>query len=70
MFGGDRIFFCLPLCGNSIYFLGIASMVAMTSVDYELGLWVSAFAAEALNPLHDVLGGLVGDLAEDHVTAI
>ena len=48
----------------------VVLVVAVAPVNDELGLGISALAAKALDSLHNVLGGLVGDLPEDHVAAI
>ena len=46
------------------------SSFAGASVNGELGLGIASLAAEAVDPLDNVLAGLVQDLAEDHVFAV
>ena len=42
----------------------------MTSINDQLGLWIPTLAPEALDPLHDVLGGLVSNLAEHDMASV
>ena len=42
----------------------------MASIDDQLGLWVSSLAAESLDPLHNVLGSLIGHVTEHHVSPV